>query len=90
MESQPIEYPSAGSVFRNPENNFAAGKLIEDLGLKGYSIGGAEVSQKHANFIINKNDASASDIYKLIMYIREKVKENYSVDLEVEQEIINF
>jgi UDP-N-acetylmuramate dehydrogenase len=89
QESQPLEFPNAGSVFRNPENN-AAGKLIEDIGLKGYTIGGAQVSEKHANFIINKNNASASDINKLIMYVKEKVKENYNIDLEVEQEIINF
>lgn len=88
-ESQPIEYPSAGSVFRNP-NNYAAGKLIDDLGLKGYAIGGAEISEKHANFIINKNNALASDINKLMMYVKEKIKENYGIDLEIEQEIINF
>lgn len=88
-ESQPIEYPNAGSVFRNPENNYA-GKLIDDSGLKGYSIGGAEISEKHANFIINRNNASASDINKLIMYTKEKVKENFNIDLDIEQEIINF
>ena len=65
--SQPLEYPSAGSVFRNPEGNYA-GKIIEELGLKGKNIGGAEISTKHANFIINKNNASSSDILNLIKY----------------------
>ena len=88
-EDQPINYPSAGSVFRNPEGLFA-GKLIEDLHLKGKSIGGAEVSEKHANFIINKNKATASDIRNLILYVKDKVKETYNVDLIIEQEFINW
>lgn len=89
IESQPLEYPSAGSVFRNPENLFA-GKLIEDLGYKGYSIGGAKVSEKHANFIINYNNATSSDIKELIEFIKKEVKEKYNVELKVEQEFVNW
>ena len=87
LMSQPLEYPSAGSVFRNPENNFA-GKLIEDIGYKGKKIGGAMVSEKHANFIINENNATGSDIIKLIEEIQEKVKKEYNIDLVLEQEIV--
>lgn len=90
IDTQPLEYPSAGSVFRNPSENVYSGKLIEDLGLKGYSIGGAKVSEKHANFIVNYNNATGEDIIKLIKFIKEKVKEKYNIDLKVEQEIINF
>ncbi|MDD4188149.1 MAG: UDP-N-acetylmuramate dehydrogenase [Bacilli bacterium] len=86
--SQPLEYPSAGSVFKNPEGYFA-GKLIEDSGLKGYRLGGAEISEKHANFIINKEDATSQDIKALIKYIRNKVFEKYGINLILEQEIIN-
>ena len=87
--SQPLEYPSAGSVFRNPEGNFA-GKMIEDLGLKGLTKGGAMISEKHANFIINKNQASAKDIHDLILFVQEAGKEHYGVELKVEQEFINW
>ena len=86
--TQPLEYPSAGSVFRNPENDFA-GRLIEELGYKGKNIGGAYVSEKHANFIINKDNAKASDIRKLIKQIKDKVKEKYNIDLIVEQEFVD-
>ena len=89
MQSQPLEYPSAGSVFRNPPNNFS-GKLIEDLGYKGLEKGGAKVSDKHANFIINYNNAKASDIKELIDFIQNEVKEKYDIDLKVEQEFINW
>ena len=87
LESQPLEYPSAGSVFRNPEGDYA-GRLIEEIGYKGYSIGDAEVSLKHANFIINKGNASGDDIKKLIKEIKSKVKEKYNIDLKVEQEFV--
>ena len=90
IETQPLEYPSAGSVFRNPAEDIYSGKLIEDLGLKGFSIGGAKISEKHANFIVNYNNATAEDIKKLIDYIKEKVKEKYNIELTVEQEFINF
>lgn len=87
IQSQPLEYPSAGSVFRNPTNLYA-GKLIEDIGYKGHMIGGAQISEKHANFIINKGHATGSDIVSLINIVKEKVKEKYNVDLVLEQEIV--
>ena len=87
IESQPLEYPSAGSVFRNPPNNFA-GKLIEDVGFKGKRVGGAMVSKKHANFIINYNKATGDDVIELIEKIKDKVKKEYDIDLKVEQEIV--
>lgn len=89
LMTQPLEYPSAGSVFRNPENDFA-GRLIEECNLKGFSIGGAKVSEKHANFIINYKNASASNIKNLIDYVHDKVKEKKNVDLKIEQEFINW
>ena len=89
VNEQPLNYPSAGSVFRNPEGNYA-GKLVEDSGLKGYKIGGAEVSTKHANFIINTGKAKANDVKKLIEYVHDKVKENYDIDLKAEQEFVNW
>ena len=87
VSSQPLTMPSAGSVFRNPEG-LSAGKLIEDLGLKGYTIGGAQISEKHANFIVNIGNATYEDIIALIEYIKKKVKEEYNIDLILEQEII--
>ena len=90
VKSQPLTYPSAGSVFRNPENADPSGKLIEDLGLKGLTKGGAEVSNIHANFIINKKEASAQDIHDLIMFVKDAVKEHYGIELRVEQEFVNW
>lgn len=87
--SQPLEYPSAGSVFRIPEGNYA-GKIIEELGLKGKNIGGAEISTKHANFIINKNNASSSDILNLIKLVQKEVKDEYKIDLKLEQQLVNW
>lgn len=87
IESQPLEYPNSGSVFRNPEG-MSAGKLIDDLGLKGYTEGGAKISEKHANFIINYNNATSEDIIKLIELIKDKIKKNYDIDLVLEQEIV--
>lgn len=87
--SQPLEYPSAGSVFRNPEGDYA-GKLIEEIGLKGYEIGGAQISMKHANFIINKNHATAKDVRDLILLAKDKVKEKYNIELKIEQEFVNW
>lgn len=87
--SQPLEYPSAGSVFRNPTNNYA-GKLIEETGLKGMKIGGAEVSTKHANFIINKDNATPEDIYNLINLVHRRVLEKHNIDLKIEQEFVNW
>lgn len=85
--SQPLEFPNAGSIFKRPLNNFA-GKLIEEAGLKGYSIGGAEVSAKHAGFFINRGNATSNDIIKLIQVVREKVLENSGIMLECEVEFI--
>lgn len=90
VKSQPLTYPSAGSVFRNPPDADPSGKLIEDLGLKGLTKGGAEVSEIHANFIINKNNASAKDIHDLILFVKDAVKEHYGIDLRVEQEFVNW
>ncbi len=90
MESQPLEYPSAGSVFRNPSDTVFAGKLIEDLGYKGYSIGGAKISDKHANFVINYDNATSDDIKKLIEFIQNEVKKKYDIDLKCEQEFVNW
>ena len=89
MESQPLEYPSAGSVFRNPEGMFA-GQMIEESGLKGKKIGGAMVSDKHANFIINYKNAKSSEIKELIELVHDTVLENYNVDMKCEQEFVNW
>ena len=82
-EKQPLEYPSAGSTFKRPTGYFA-GTLIENTNLKGKSIGGAQVSEKHAGFIINKNDATTDDICNLISYVRDAVYEKHGVILEPE------
>lgn len=87
VASQDLSHPSNGSVFRNPEG-YAAGKLIDDLGLKGYSIGDAMISNKHANFIINNGKATTDDIIKLINKIKKDVKDHYDIELKLEQEII--
>ncbi|MCX7885576.1 MAG: UDP-N-acetylmuramate dehydrogenase [Caloramator sp.] len=86
-DKQPLNYPSAGSTFKRPEGHFA-GKLIEDAGLKGYSIGGAKVSEKHAGFIINYDNATAKDILELINKVQEIVNEKFGVFLEPEIKII--
>lgn len=80
---QPLEYPSAGSVFKRPEGYFAGG-LIEECGLKGYTVGGAQVSEKHAGFIINKGGATCSDVCSLVEHIQDVVRENKGVELECE------
>ncbi|NOR80667.1 MAG: UDP-N-acetylmuramate dehydrogenase [Methyloprofundus sp.] len=85
--TQPTSLPSCGSVFRNPANDFAA-RLIEASGLKGYSIGGAEVSEKHANFIVNTGDAKAADIEQLIKYVQSEVAQQQGVELQTEVCII--
>lgn len=84
---QPLEYPSAGSVFKRPPGNFA-GKLIQDCGLQGKGFGGAEVSVKHAGFIVNKNNATASDYIQTIEMVRAAVKKTFGVDLELEVKIV--
>lgn len=90
LESQPLEFPSAGSVFRNPDLEHPAGKLIEDIGLKGLMKGKAQVSTKHANFVVNTGGAKAKDIRDLILFIQETVKDEYNIDLKVEQEFVNW
>lgn len=87
IETQDLNHPSCGSVFRNPLG-LVAGKLIDDLGLKGTSIGDAMVSNKHANFIINNGNAKSKDIIKLIKKVKKEVKDNYNINLILEQEII--
>lgn len=82
-EKQPLEYPSAGSTFKRPKGYFA-GKLIEDAGLRGYRMGGAQVSEKHCGFVINREGATASDVMSLCRHIRDQVKANSGVDLEME------
>lgn len=84
---QPKEFPNAGSVFKRPPGRYV-GPMIQELGLKGFSIGGAKVSEKHAGFIINFNNASGSDIINLINHVRKAVHDKYEVDLEIEQRII--
>ncbi|MCH5138100.1 UDP-N-acetylmuramate dehydrogenase [Clostridiaceae bacterium UIB06] len=86
-EKQPLEYPSAGSTFKRPEGYFAA-KLIEDSGLKGIRVGGAEVSEKHSGFIINKGNATAKDILDLIKLVQDTVKDKFNVDLFTEVRIM--
>lgn len=88
IETQPLDMPSAGSVFRNPEGMYA-GELIEKIGLKGYKLNGAMVSEKHANFIVNKDNASGKDIVKLIKKIQDEVKKEFNVDLILEQIIVD-
>lgn len=90
LASQPLSYPSAGSVFRNPSKEMPAGKLIEESGLKNTKIGGAVVSLKHANFIINDGSATAKDIIDLIELIKKTIKKNYTIDLVTEQEIVKW
>ncbi len=88
-EKQPYNLPSFGSVFKNPENNYAA-KLIDDLGLKGFKIGDAEISKKHANFIVNNYSASSADIFQLITVIQQKVLQNKGILLQPEVRMIGF
>ncbi|MBO5033112.1 MAG: UDP-N-acetylmuramate dehydrogenase [Lachnospiraceae bacterium] len=82
-EKQPLEYPSAGSTFKRPEGYFAA-KLIEEAGLRGFSVGGAQVSEKHCGFVVNKGNAAAADVYQLIRAVQERVKEASGVMIEPE------
>ena len=86
-ETQPWNFPCAGSIFRNPLPNHA-GKLIQDADLKGYSIGGAKVSDMHGNFIVNTGNATADDVLSLIQYIKDKIYELYQIEMHTEVEII--
>ena len=87
MEKQPLNYPSAGSTFKRPEGYFA-GKLIMDAGLRGYQVGGAQVSEKHCGFVINKGDATAADICQLMRDVSDKVQAQFGVVLEPEVKMI--
>lgn len=87
MEKQPIEFPSAGSTFKRG-SDFITAKLIDECDLKGYSIGDAQVSEKHAGFVINRGNASFEDVFKLIKFIQKNVKEKFGKDIELEVEIV--
>ena len=87
VTKQPLEYPSAGSTFKRPEGHFA-GKLIEDAGLRGFQVGGAQVSEKHCGFVINRDHATAADIMELMRQVQIRVKENSGVDLEPEVKML--
>lgn len=84
---QPKEFPNAGSVFKRPKGYFV-GAMIDELGLKGYAVGGAKISEKHGGFIVNFNHATGGDILAIIAHVRDKVRESYNIELEVEQRII--
>lgn len=88
-EKQPLEFPSAGSTFKRPEGYFAA-KLIEDAGLKGFTVGGACVSEKHSGFVINKGQATAKDVLLLIDHVSKTVYERFGVELEPEVKMLGF
>ena len=83
-EKQPLEFPNAGSTFKRPGENIYVGKLIEDAGLKGFSIGGAQISEKHAGFLINRGGATSNDVISLIEHIKTVISEQYDVSLECE------
>ena len=83
VSKQPLEYPSAGSTFKRPEGYFA-GKLIQDADLRGFQVGGAQVSEKHCGFVINKDNATASDVVELMRQVSQKVEEKFGVTLEPE------
>ena len=87
VSKQPLEYPSAGSTFKRPEGYFA-GKLIQDAGLRGFQVGGAQVSEKHCGFVINKDHATATDILSLMEQVSDKVEAKFGVRLEPEVKII--
>lgn len=87
QSKQPLEYPSAGSMFKRPVGYFA-GALIEQAGLKGFTVGGAQVSEKHAGFVINRGGATCSDVLELVRQVQEKVKANAGVELEMEVKIL--
>ena len=88
-EAQPLELPSAGSTFRNPENN-AAWKLVADAGLRGYTIGGAMVSSKHTNFVVNFEQATANDVMNVIKHVQKEVKRQFDLDMHQEVEFFNW
>ena len=83
-EKQPLELPNAGSTFKRPGENIYVGKLIEEAGIKGYSVGGAQISEKHAGFTVNKGGATASDVLAVIDHTKAVIREKYGVSLESE------
>jgi UDP-N-acetylmuramate dehydrogenase len=87
--TQPVEIPNAGCIFKNPEGSFAA-ELVEKCGLKKLRVGGAVVSAKHSNFIVNSGNASANDVLELIKIIRQKVKDKFGIELELEVKLVGF
>jgi UDP-N-acetylmuramate dehydrogenase len=88
-DSQPLEFPSAGSVFKRPPGDYA-GRILESVGAKGFAIGGAEVSTKHANFIINRGNATAADVLAVITELRKRVLEAFGIELELEIKQVGF
>ena len=88
--TQPLKFRSAGSIFKNPSNKLAAGYLIDKAGLKGTSHGGACISKKHANFILNMGNATASDVFHLIILIKQKIATKFNISLELEVKLIGF
>ena len=86
---QPLEYPSAGSTFKRPEGYFA-GKLIQDAGLKGYTVGGAQVSEKHSGFVINRGGATAEEVVFLIKQVQKKVMKQFNVMMQPEVRFVGF
>jgi UDP-N-acetylmuramate dehydrogenase len=87
-QKQPLMYPNAGCIFKNPSESVFAGKLIDEAGLKGLSVGGAKISERHANFIVNTGAASSGDVLRLIEKIKTTVKHKYDVDLDVEIKVV--
>ncbi len=85
--TQPLDMPNAGSIFKNPPGDYA-GRLIEAAGLKGFSIGGAMVSPRHANFLVNTGSATARDMWRLIEHVRQTVRDRFGVELELEIELV--
>ena len=88
-EKQPLEFPSAGSTFKRPEGYFA-GKLIQDAGLKGYTVGGAQVSEKHSGFVVNRGGATAEEVAFLIKQVQKKVMKQFNVMMQPEVRFIGF
>lgn len=89
VSKQPLEYASAGSTFKRPAGYFA-GKLIMDAGLRGFRVGGAQVSEKHCGFVINRGGATARDVLELVEQVREEVKRQFGVELELEVKLLGF
>ena len=88
-EKQPLQYPSAGSTFKRPKGHFAA-RLIEDAGLKGYTVGGAQVSEKHSGFVVNRGGATAEEVAFLIKQVQKKVMKQFNVMMQPEVRFVGF